>query len=62
MERWHGDHERSYEGSNFSNQEDLISQQHTCGWNLVPVDGTDFQMIGFRLTGLYETHTILVAC
>ena len=42
MERSHGDHERSYEGSNFSSQEDLISQQHTCGWNRVPVDGTDF--------------------
>ena len=42
MERWHGEHERSYEGSNFSNQEDLISQEHTYGWNLVSVDGNDF--------------------
>ena len=31
MERRHGDHERFYEESNFSNQEDPISQQHTCG-------------------------------
>ena len=65
MERWHGDHERSYERSNFSSQEDLISKKHTCGWNRVPVDELISQGIGFLLTGpmadeqkLNEQHSI----
>ena len=36
MGRWHGDEYRSYMGY-ISSQEDLTSQQHTCGWNQVPV-------------------------
>ena len=42
----------SMQVSYFPSHEDLIYQLHTFEWNWIPVDGTDFQGIWFRLTRL----------
>ena len=59
MERWHGNLERSYEGSNFSSQEDLdFALQAYCSYDvlLLPINQSIKYIISVHDPGYNIIH------